>query len=191
MKLNQIAPVIVTSIFLAGCTNSSTKVTIDTSKQTSTENAKAALKIGQIIASGGQAVCTVKSLDQKTQSTKMTISGKKMKIEGVAGEGMTNGVMINDGTYTYFYEDGAKVGFKMKNPDQVETNKANSVPNDLQPNPDKYVSDYEDESKYQMECEQKTIPDSEFVPPTTITFTDPAAMMNNQLKNLPSIPTGR
>ncbi len=183
----------VSSLFLTACTNSNT-VTLDTSKDEKSQ-AQAALKIGQIMEKGGQAVCTITSLEADASVTVMSISGKKMKIVGKVGPSATDGVMINDGEYTYLYDTGSTTGMKMKNPTETEAKEMEKdakkayedLPESVKSN--EYTSEYDNEEKYKIECKEGNVAASEFVPPANIKFTDPSEMMKQTLKDIPGMPT--
>lgn len=162
-------PVIVGSaLLLAACKPTSAPIT-GTAEQK-------AQKLGEIIASGGTAACTITNLTDKS-TVDLTVSGKKMKIVGSEmGQGK-RGSMINDTTYTYVWEEGSSSGFKFKNPTQDEVSKGQETATQQQADTSKTASTYEDENKYKVDCKQGIVNESEFTPPTEVKFLDQAEMM--------------
>ncbi|KKS94917.1 MAG: hypothetical protein UW68_C0008G0023 [Candidatus Collierbacteria bacterium GW2011_GWB1_44_6] len=163
--------VIAAALILSGCTlfpSASTPIT-------GTEEQKAE-KLAQIIARGGQADCQITNLTDNT-STQIIVSGKKMKVVGSDfGEGKT-GTMINDTVYSYIWTEGEKTGIKTKlEPEEAITPSEEN--GEIEENAvDSKVSTYEDETKYKMDCSQRSVSDSEFTPPADVVFTDLSEMM--------------
>lgn len=172
-KLAFILPV---ALFLSGCT------LFPSAPITGTEDQKAE-KLAQIISSGGQANCKITNLSDDT-STQITVSGKKMKMVGSdLGEGK-RGTMINDTLYTYIWNEGEKIGYKMKveSEDRQEPTGAPTQPEQFDTS--KQTVGYDDATKYRMDCTRGNVSDSEFTPPADVEFTDFADM----LKGVPTIP---
>ncbi len=176
-KINLTA-LLVSSLVLAACTPQAGPIT-------GTEQQKAQ-KLAQIIESGGKADCKVTNLSDKS-STQIVISGKKMKIVGSDfGQGK-KGTMINDGVFNYIWTEGEKTGFKTKleteTPTPGKEAKQSQQPQE-QVDTTKTAESFDDTTKYKMDCATRSINDSEFVPPTSVKFSDFADM----LKGLPTAP---
>lgn len=142
---------------------------------TGTEEQKAQ-KLGQIIASGGSAACTVTNLSDNSM-VEFVVSGKKMKIVGSdLGQGK-RGTMLNDSVYTYIWSEGEKSGFKSKNQTEEDTKgEKETSENDF--DTDEQVAVYDDETKFKMDCRSGGVSDSEFVPPSDVQFVDPSELRN-------------
>lgn len=173
------------SIVLAGCTNKNSTINI-TPTSTTAEKAAASIRLGKIIESGGNAACTIADLTSKTE-TQMFVSGKKMKIVGISGasgEKASKGVFLNDGAYTYMWEEGKKEGYKYKVQPTPSVTPEKSQIGETNPSSQDYAKSYEDESKYKIECKQGAATDADFTAPKDVKFIDPTELM----KNIPSIP---
>ncbi|HCQ31403.1 TPA: hypothetical protein DIU27_03425 [Candidatus Collierbacteria bacterium] len=174
--MKKLAIILPIAFLFSGCT------LFPSSPITGTEQQKAE-KLSQIISSGGQANCKVTNLTDNT-STQISVSGKKMKIVGSDfGEGK-QGTMINDGTYTYIWTEGEKVGFKSKleaeKPLEPTENLDRTAPVDSA----KQVDTFEDETKFKMDCTRGGVSDADFTPPADVQFTD----FSEMLKTVPTIP---
>ena len=174
------------SIIFSGCSLFPQKTgSVELTKK---EELKQAEKLAKIIERGGSADCKIVDVADNTKLTVMKVSGKKMRIEGQGfGEGEKKGFMINDGVYTYIWSDGDVNGYKTKLPeeqeikdDKAKINKQDDVVPPVQ------VGDYEDETRFKVECKEGKIAESEFIPPSTVKFIDPSEMM----KGLPGLPAG-
>lgn len=176
VSMKKLVFLIPVALFLSGCTLLPAK----TASITGTEQQKAE-KIAQIIASGGQADCQITNLTDKS-TTRMVLSGKKMKFIGSDfGEGK-QGTMLNDGVYTYIWTEGEKVGFKTKVEAFEPTKATEDTKQPTEVDATQKAESYDDETKFQTNCIRRNIVDSEFTPPADVTFTDFAEMM----KGLPT-----
>lgn len=165
---NKTFPIILGSaILLAACKPTSGPITGTTEQK--------AQKLGEIIASGGTAACTITNLSDKS-TVNLTVSGKKMKIVGGVMQQGKKGSMMNDTVYTYVWEEGQTTGFKFKNPTTEETSQGQAT-TPQQVDTSKTATVYEDETKYQVDCKQGVVNDSEFTPPAEVKFLDQAEMM--------------
>ncbi len=175
------------SILLAAC-GPSQNISVNPATQNKAEQVKQASKLSDIIANGGNAACNITNLTDPKENTTMVISGKKMKISGGTIQDGKKGFIINDGTYTYIWSEDSKEGFKMKNPEEDKTK--DQEENKLIPvvSKDELVNDYEDESKFKVECQTNVVKDTDFVPPITVKFTDPTELMR-AIPSIPQIPT--
>lgn len=189
MKFSKIVLVSLSSILLAGCLPQ-----ISNSPQAQQESVKQAEKIADILTSGGEAVCTITDLTDSTKTLTMMISGKKIRFSGASmgSDGKTVGNFINDSAYTYIWEDGKKEGFKMKNPTEEEIQKMSeeAKKNTEQYQSDKYVNEYDDSSKYKLDCKQQAVDGAQFMPPSDVKFTDFGAMMQDAIQKMPKLPSG-
>lgn len=143
-------------------------------------------KLAQIIESGGSADCTVTNFSEKS-TTQMIISGKKMKIIGSDFGGGKKGTMINDTVYFYSWGEGDKDGFKTKLVTEKET-KATEVVKQDEFDTEKAIQEFEDETKFKMDCARRNVSASEFVPPSDVKFTD-LAELTKVVPSTPSVPT--
>lgn len=140
-------------------------------------------KLGQIIASGGQADCQITNLTDNT-TTQIVVSGKKMKFMGSDfGEGK-KGTMLTDDVYTYVWSDGEETGFKTKLETEKVAEPTEAVREQGGLDQTQKIDSYDDETKFKTVCTRRTITESEFTPPSNIKFTDFAELM----KDIPSIP---
>lgn len=159
-----------------------------------------------MIATGKSGVCTVTNRETG-ETTEMFIKGKKMKFSGT-NLGMpepetamypqptrvqTVSYFLNDGEYTYIWEQNAKTGFKTKLPSEEEVKKmAESVPatepeneqvaDTSSPN----IAQFESNDAYTINCDMKDLPESEFMPPTDVKFMDFTQMSEEFMKSMPT-----
>ncbi len=178
--MNKLTLIIPTALLFAACTPSGPITGTEQQKQE---------KLAQIISSGGSADCIVTNLSDKS-TTQMIISGKKMKIIGSDfGEGK-KGTMINDTVYTYTWTEGDKTGFKMKLITEKET-KPTTTAQEEQPTAEQTATEFEDETKFKTDCAVRNISASEFVPPTSVKFTDLSEINKMNPADYPNnLPTG-
>lgn len=135
------------------------------------------------VASGKPTLCTMTKGEEKME---YLIKGKKMKatMNTLVADTKTTSYMVNDEKYLYLWQDGQTQGTKMAIPTEEETKK---MAEDAQkyvvekPNtPDFYNEsgfDALENGGYTINCSVATASDADFVPPTTITFVDPSALM--------------
>lgn len=183
--MNKLTLLLPTALIFSGCT----LIPAKTTSITGTEQQKAE-KLGQIIASGGQADCQVTNLTDKT-STQIILSGKKIKFIGSDfGEGK-KGTMLTDSVYTYIWSEGEKVGFKTRLEPEKATEPAEAIPQEESLDTTKKAESFDDDTKYKTECTRRSISESEFIPPADIEFTDFADMMKSipQVPSIPAIPS--
>lgn len=174
------------SIILSGCSLIPKKSSpIEISKK---EEVKQAEKLAKIMERGGSASCTVTEVANKENITAMKISGKKMRVEGQGfGESQKKGFMINDGIYSYIWSEGENQGYKTKLPSEQELNDPKEETENIKTEQSEVkVDQYDDETRFKVECQEGKIADSEFLPPSTVKFIDPSEMM----KGLPGLPAG-
>lgn len=183
MKYQKILSLVIGSAILSGCSLLPTTNTNKTAQSTN-EQVKQAEKLSKIMEKGGQATCTITKLDTK-ETYDITVKGKKMKVSGIAmGEGAKKGFMITDTFYTYVWDESSKQGFKSKIPTDVETK---NTKDDY--SADKVAQTYDDESKYNINCKEGGVNDSDFTPPADVKFMDPSSLVpSDYLKNIPTVP---
>lgn len=142
------------------------------------------------VQTGGSIRCTMtKSSDQTVMNYAM--KGKKIHVSGMKYEGKdVQSSMISDGEYMYIWQDDQTTGIKTKVPNEQETQelaknmkKPDSVPDLSDINGRRQF----EEQGYSINCNETSISDSEFVPPTTITFTDTSTLMQNALDAIKNI----
>lgn len=186
--------IITLSLALSGCTLGGAKqITMNPETQSTQEQAKQASKLAAIIASGGTASCTITDLNNPQNVSSMAVRGRMMKISGVnEGSNGKVGIILNDTQYTYMWTEGEKVGFKMKISSEANMNEPQSSSDTTQFDTTKTVSNYEDESKFKMECQEGGLTDADFAPPKDVVFSDPTEMTKNipGMKDLPKMPSG-
>ena len=165
-----------TAILISGC---ALGPQVAPPKNIAEKNLKESQKLAQIMTNGGSAFCKVTNLEDNSV-TEITVSGKKMRISGVDIEEGRKGIMINDAVYVYSWQEGQNTGFKMKVPSVEE---AQNSANEVQATPENtntqaQLATYDDETKYSLNCTNKSVQDSDFVPPKEISFIDPTALQN-------------
>lgn len=160
-------PVLLTSAFIfAACTPSA--------PITGTEEQKAE-KLAQIIERGGSADCQVTNLSDNS-TIQYIISGKKMKLVGNNFGADKKGTMINDTVYFYSWGDGDKTGYKIKLEPEKETQPTGTASPQGDYDTEKTAQEFEDETKFKLDCVSRVITDSEFVPPQAVKFVDPSEL---------------
>lgn len=176
------------SLFLAGCGPQKT-VNKPENAPAAQAGQQAAGEFGEIAAAikaGKSARCEMKKTDNSIVMDYM-IKGKKMKMVTLsATDAKKAGNMISDGEFMYTWSQNDTKGIKMKvpTPEELEEMK-NGVQNSPQ------IPDLSSENEkqklenlgYTVDCKVTDVADSEFIPPTTITFTDISVSMD-KLKNI-------
>lgn len=143
------------------------------------------LKMAQIIESGASAKCVITDLEAQT-STDYYIMGNKMKVTSLGLQESSFGTMINDGTYTYVWQDGQSTGFKSKLPTEEEIASMEKDLNDLQDRAEEYqtpsdLEEYDNNENYRVDCQKVKLTDADFTPPSDIQFIDPMEMVPSEL----------
>lgn len=170
------------SFLLAGCipTKQSTESTpVPALQEQSTGQAKMEFaEVAAAIKLGKAARCILNNTTQN-QSMEYVIKGKKMRMHASAATAsMPESSIISDGEFMYIWSEKEKKGMKMKPPTQDEMKE---MADDAQKLPD--FSQESEKKRYEnlgytIDCSIETVDDSEFVPPSDVTFTDLSAMMN-------------
>ena len=171
--MNKIVLLLPAAILIAGCTTATPpEAPLDFQAQETQ-------KIARILEKGGSAFCTITDVTDNT-TTEMTISGKKVKISATNTPEGKKSHIINDTVNVYSWEEGQSTGFKMKLNTEEEVrdtaqNNTESLP-DYESAQDPNM--YDDETKYTLDCSEKNVPDSEFIPPSGVNFVDPSQIQN-------------
>ena len=182
MNNRKVLLVVMASIIFSGCSLLPPKT--ETGETIKNEEVKQAEKLAKIMERGGSASCTVTEVTNKENTTSMKISGKKMRVEGQGfGEGQKKGFMINDGIYSYIWSEGDNQGYKTKLPTEQEVKEVKEAEEEKT---EVNVEEYDDETRFKVECKEGKVAESEFIPPSTVKFIDPSEMM----KGLPGLPAG-
>lgn len=164
-------------VLLSGCTQQQAAIPTPPAQQTEVQVMHEYEKIADAMKNGKSVRCVMSKKD--TQETMMyAVKGKKVKVSGMAGyEGGGTGSMLMDEKYLYTWSDDKKEGVKFEIPAEIEgqptPTKTQAVPNLATAEDQKY---YEDMG-YTVSCTQQDVADSEFVPPTDVTFMDTSALM--------------
>jgi hypothetical protein len=205
---------LVSSFVLAGC--SGPLATIQSkipflgksadAPQSAVGQALEAGKMSAMIATGKSGVCTITNRETG-EATELFIKGKKMKFSGTSFGGpeeetlmypqptrvKTVSYFLNDGEYTYVWEQNAKTGFKTKLPTEEEIKKMNEAlpPTDSvdsmsveESTPD--ITQFESDDAYTINCDMKDVPDKELAPPTDVEFMDFSQMSEDWAKSMPT-----
>ena len=163
----------------------------ETGPQTTSDVQNEAQKVATAIQAGKPVKCTITKLegaDGEAMQMEYYIKGEKIKMTGVEIEGneQEQGAMISDGEFIYVWDDQTKEGFKFPAVDPDENQEIADQTAQNQPDlPDFSKEDvqqqYQDQG-YRLDCDQTNVADSEFVPPTDVTFQDFSAMMKNVME---------
>lgn len=178
-NMNRLSLLLPATIILGGCTIPFLNIQIG--EPTAVEEAAT---LARIMETGGSAECTITSLEDNS-STRMILSGKKMKIVGM-NTGQGSGTMINDSVYTWIWSEGQTTGYKTKIQELDQPSEDLETSTDI----DDVAQTYEDDSKYKLDCNQRTVLDSEFVPPTNINFIDASQMIQQTQEQFENFPNG-
>ncbi|KUK79827.1 MAG: hypothetical protein XD95_0080 [Microgenomates bacterium 39_7] len=138
-------------------------------------------KLSMMMESGRPGVCTITDANNPQSKIVYYISNEKMKIESTDvydGEATTHYILV-DGEYTYAWDTTSMEGTKSKMPTKEEREELDYMISQFD------ASDYEfddadfedDDDSYVIDCQYRNVPDSEFVAPTNINFTDFSEMM--------------
>lgn len=174
------------SLALAGCSlfPSSDDPTSETSQIKEVGEMAKALESGKPIS------CVMTATDGSTTIYKA--KDGKTYIEGAdLAQGASKGYMVNDGDFTYIWSDDEAEGIKIAVPTESELEESvEAVDEGLMADydiPD--MTDQEDLAELEAEgiaydCEQESVSDDTFVPPTNITFVDPVVKMQQTLDQM-------
>lgn len=114
------------------------------------------------------------------------LKGSKMKTAFLQDE--TFSYMINDGEYTYIWQEGSLEGIKTALPTEEEMAETVEQTEDYAKdypdfyNPDAIV-EYE-KTGYKVDCQKDSFGDEMFVPPTNVVFTDFATQMQESFSKM-------
>lgn len=145
-----------------------------------------AQKMSELIASGASAKCQITDINNPEFVTEIIFSGQKMKMNGNQVAQGSTGSFINDGEYTYVWQEGQTTGYKSKNIDpedikEMEEDLPDYESGDVDESPD--FSQYEDNPTYKIDCQPINISADEFTPPVEVQFIDPSEMNFSDLSN--------
>lgn len=172
MKL--LSLVLISSVFFVAC-----KQIAPSTPQTQSP-AQGELDAVEAALQAGRPVTCVMTKADGSATTTSKLKDKKMKVTGITVEGQAPGSMISDGAFFYTWDDAKKEGVKMAIPAQenikeLAQKQGQAVP-DFTSQEDRTT--WENQG-YQVNCTEGDIPDSEFVPPMDVTFTDLGGMMQD------------
>ncbi len=162
---------------------------------TQQQNQQEAQQMAAAIQNGQPAYClmtkpgTNEKIEYWVKNKKMRMMGTGISNSDDSAEMMGN--MISDGEYIYVWGEGQSTGVKMKIPTEEEQRQSqeryqeymDKIPSEEGNYEQHLESEYQDQG-YTVNCQSETIGDDQFMPPTSITFTDMAVMM----KAMPSAP---
>ncbi len=142
-----------------------------------TEQPKSTMQSLKDLLTSGQSVsCSVDYGDNSQMNGKTYVSGKRVRAD------FTGGHMIQDGTYAYMWSDTQATGTKIKVDAMAELAKNAATPTGQT----QKTQTVDENEKASMNCSAWITDESQFVPPTNITFTD----LSEMLKKLPAMPKG-
>lgn len=148
-------------------------------------NRESAETLNQAMMTGGSVRCQITHTD-RGESISFVMKDQKMRVSNIVSEGQNqNSNMINDGTYMYIWNEGETTGFKSQIPSEEDIAE---VTEDAQTNQqipnftDTEVQEEYQDDGYTVNCTETEVADSEFVPPTNVTFQDFSTMMDNAIE---------
>lgn len=176
-KIASLSLVVLSSIFLAGCTKKGPEAA---QTQSSAKNISEATEFAKAIESGKPTICTMTKGDDKME---YLIKGKKMRMNTATSDSV--GHMINDEKYMYIWDDKTKQGSKMLIPTEEEAKKMeqdvkkyqDQLPKSPKLENESDFKDLEDDG-YTVSCKAVSVDDSVFNPPSDVKFIDPTEIMN-------------
>ncbi len=138
-------------------------------------------KLGIMMQTGQSGICTITHADQPESKIVYHVKGDKLKIESTDFyEGETNTYFVlSDGEYTYAWDSTSMEGTKsrmMTDDEKQELDEAIAQYNAGDFEWDD--AEFEDDDNVIVDCQFKNVPDSEFVVPTNVNFTDLSEMMD-------------
>ncbi len=177
--MKKIALLVASIVLLSACKKAPMPTSNESAPTSAEIDAQAEMSvIAKAMESGQPVSCSIEKEDG-TSSMKYAMKGKKIKVTGIAAmESATDGVVLSDGEYLYSWDPATKKGIKM----QARAMDATPAPGDTQEKQFPTIQSPEDVEQYQndgynVNCEVTTVPDSEFVPPTDVEFTDLSAAL--------------
>jgi hypothetical protein len=183
-KISLFSLVIASSFLFSACTLPfASKSSLPSESDTPEVQAQ---KMSQLIASGASAKCQITDNNNPEFVTEIIFSGEKMKMTGTQVAQGSTGSFINDGEYTYVWQEGQTTGYKTKNVDPEDVdNMEEASPDyesgDVEQAPD--FSQYENNPTYKIDCQEINISADEFTPPADVQFIDPSEMNFSDLSN--------
>lgn len=186
------------SILLSACNKPATETPATTEPSTDSQQVQqvedASDQIAAAFTSGASLKCDVTK--ENYANSQYMIKNKKMKMMTLATDDQSEQYYsINDGEYIYVWtSDESKPGIKMSLAEMQQA--AESFENPYQEFPDlsdQSVRDEIEETGYRIDCAPAQINDSEFVPPSNITFSNPMEMFQGMMEQMPTnvpVPSG-
>lgn len=170
----------VSVLILAGCNSQTPTPQVQTQDQAQSEYQEMA----SAMASGKPVRCVMTNAERNETITYL-VKDKKVRLNTVvANDEQQSGNMLMDGEYIFTWSDVKKEGTKFKVPEETtEQPQEQEVP-DLSQEEDR--KEYEDLG-YTIDCEGANVADSEFIPPSDVTFTDMSQMMDQAQKQQESM----
>lgn len=168
----------VTFVF-AGC-----KQTVDTTAQVQveqTDTVQEAKKMAAALAGGNSVHCTMEK-PGSTEKIETWLKEKKIRMHssGIQGQAAASTV-LNDGTALYIWEDGKTEGVKFTISADTQA-QAQQFTQDIPDLSDESIrKSYEDQG-YTLICTEEPVAETEFVPPTSVTFVDTSAQIDGAMK---------
>lgn len=179
--LPSLTALVATSVLLSACLPG--KTAQDTTLQTESQIAQETFKVGAAIKAGRPVMCTITHTESGTTSTYLH-KGEKMKVHAQENGETPASSMISDGEFFYIWEDSATTGMKFPIPNPSATPNLNvDMPNMPDFSKENAQEDYVKQG-YTLDCQEKSLDDSEFVPPTSVTFQDTSVLMQNSVQQL-------
>lgn len=134
-------------------------------------------KITETINNGGQLDCQVSNLTDGTKS-QVIISGNKIKFVGISVDKTKKQNIISLPQANYIWFTGESTGTKVA---------LSQISNNIAPDKPKIgaqslAESYDNDRGFRLNCTTRNISDSEFDPPSDITFTDNLETQKNQPK---------
>lgn len=169
---------VLTGCSMPGMTTQETSMTGST-----TSNIEASNAIAAAMMNNGSISCEIS--DPATgNSFTYTIMGKKVRVTSITADTtQPDGNMINDTQYIYIWNNGETEGMKMRALTEAEMQAMSSPPPAQVPDfSSTEVQEEFENNGYTMTCDETVISDTDFVPPTTVTFQDMSAMMDSMMK---------
>jgi hypothetical protein len=182
LDLIKTAGVAAVALSLAGC---NLLPGAATTEQSSGEMTQEAEELARAMESGKPLSCLMTDPDGGTINYYM--KDGKTRVEGMQlGDSTTTGYMINDGVNMYTWSEGAAEGMKIAVPTEEEMAETEAQAEEYM----EQVPDFEDETEvanwedqgYTIDCENNGVTDDMFIPPTTVSFVDFGAMMQQQVQ---------
>ena len=173
-KIFIIALIGLSSVFLTGCLKKENTNLVDVAKE----------KIADVVETSKSTHCIISTTEGGTIET--WTKGEKTKAYGAnIGGGAGAGYMISDGQWTYLWVEGATKGTKYPVTNEETPRSEGEGFEGEMPDVDarKELAEHQ-VADFKQECTEKNIPDSTFVPPTTVEFVDMMEKLGGMVEKL-------